>query len=314
MGVCLGIDAGRTGCRAALSGGRGVAAGPGLPAVAEGGGGTEPVVAALEPLVRQLPLPVEPLEAVCVGATGVLDPAGPAAALVAEAVRAVVPARRVLVTSDVVTGYCGALGFEPGVVVAAGTGSITLGVGRHQAARVDGWGYLLDDAGSGFEVGRRGLAAALRARDGRGGSELLARLAEEAFGPPSQLVRAVYGAANPVRAVAAFARQVAEAARQGDREARAIWAGAAAELAGAALAAAAAVLAPGEPGGLSWTGSLFEARDLLLEPFLARVTRARPSLAPRPPRGSALDGALLLATGPLPPHVERLLYRWPAGA
>ena len=78
---------------------------------------------------------------------------------------------------------------------------------------------------------------------------------------------------------------------------------AAAELAATALAAAARACAPGEAATLSWTGSLFDATDLLLEPFLAHLAAARrghggPALEARPPLGSALDGGYRLASAP----------------
>lgn len=322
------VDAGRTRFRAAVYDGSGgprtSTDGPGLPDVADGHGSAGSFAAALAPLLARLVLPRRPLDVVCVGMTGVLRP-GPAAAAVAEAVHELLPARRVLVTSDVVTGYCGAVGLGPGVVVAAGTGVIALAAGPGGVARVDGWGYLLGDAGSGFEIGRRGLAAALRAHDGRGGSERLSELAAAAFGPLDEVVERVYGAGNPVGAVAAFAAQVADAARHGDRQARAIWEDAADEVAGTALAAAARALGPAPPapdrtaaatgragagGGegttgragdeatLSWTGGLFDAADLLLEPFLARVAAVRPELVARPPLGSALAGGRRLAGAP----------------
>jgi glucosamine kinase len=359
-GACLVVDAGRTRCRAALYAGDGDrpvgrADGPGLPGVADGDGSARPFAAALSRLVGGLSLPARPLDAVCVGMTGVLRP-GPAAAAVAEAVQALLPARRVLVTSDVVTGYCGAVGLGPGVVVAAGSGMIALAAGPLGVARVDGWGYLLGDAGSGFEIGRRGLAAALRAHDGRGGSALLAEFAMEVFGPLDGVVEAVYGAGNPVGAVAAFAAKVAEAARRGDPHAAGIWADAATEVADTALAAAARALGPapaaaiggqgrdgaprpgavaggeslldgqvlvdGEPGGggqatLSWTGGLFDAADLLLEPVLARIAAARPELAARPPLGSALVGGYRLTTAPPGHPLLELVHvapeqKWPS--
>jgi glucosamine kinase len=315
--VDLVIDGGRSRCRAALyrDGVRlgEVATGPGVPAVAEAGGAAAAdAAAAFARVIDQLDLGDRPLGSACVGVTGVLG-TGPAAELVAAALRPLVRARRILVTSDVVTGYCGAVGLGPGVVVAAGTGAIALAVGQGgAAARVDGWGWLLGDAGSGFEVGRRGLAAALRAHDGRDGSPLLAKLAERELGPLDELVRVVHGAANPVRVVAGFAEQVAEAAGAGDPLARAIWDDAAAELAATALAAAARVRRAG--GGqlaLSWTGGLWAARDLLLEPFLAQVgaRAAGEGLAPAPPLGSALDGGRLLADSSLPAPFDALVHQ-----
>jgi N-acetylglucosamine kinase-like BadF-type ATPase len=50
-----------------------------------------------------------------------------------------------------VTSYLGAIGFEPGAVVAAGTGVIALAGDRDgNFARSDGWGYILGDDGGGW--------------------------------------------------------------------------------------------------------------------------------------------------------------------
>jgi hypothetical protein len=82
------------------------------------------------------------------------------------------------------------------------------------------------------------------------------------------------------------------------------------------------VLVDGEPGGrgratLSWTGGLFDAADLLLEPVLARVAAARPELAARPPLGSALVGGYRLTTAPPGHPLLELVHvapeqKWPS--
>lgn len=311
------IDGGKTGCRALLYDhdrpAGPVVHGPGVPGIAEAGGSVDGFAAALtpliDPLVDALAPPREPLATVCIGVTGVLEP-GPAAELVAAAVHRLVPARTVLVTSDVVTGYCGAVGLRPGVVAAAGTGMIALAAGGGGVVRVDGWGYLLGDAGSGFAIGRRGLEAALRAHDGRAGSPTLATLAERDFGSMEDIVRLVYGAPNPASTVAAFAERVATAARQGDKVAQSIWREAVAEIGHTILAAARQAGADGETLTMSWTGSLFDAGDLLLDPLLTRLSGAdRPPLRPAPPLGTALDGGHHLATAPPGHLLEALVHR-----
>jgi N-acetylglucosamine kinase-like BadF-type ATPase len=198
----------------------------------------------------------------------------------------------VIVTNDAVTAYLGALGAVAGVVVVAGTGAIALACGGDGSwARADGYGSMLGDDGGGFWIGRRALALALRARDGRpdGSAELLAR-AESHFG--ERIVPAVYDAADPVAAVASFVPDVAAAARDGDPVARGLWTRAGRELARTAAAAAAQVRAP----VCSWGGGLFAAGDLLLAPFEAEL--ARLGLALRPPSGGPLDGAAVLLERP----------------
>ncbi len=69
----------------------------------------------------------------------------------------------------------GAGGSRVGVVVIAGTGSIAAGydiAGR--TARAGGWGHVLGDEGSGYDIARRGLNAATRASDGRAPATALA--------------------------------------------------------------------------------------------------------------------------------------------
>lgn len=168
----------------------------------------------------------------------------------------------------------GALGFEPGAVVAAGTGVIALAGDRDgNFARSDGWGYILGDDGDGYYIGRLGLASALRAHDGRGGSQALLQRAKDEFGNPASLRDSVYSSPNPVGEVARFALEVAEA-----------------------------------PVSLSWTGNLFNARDLILQPFQQQVALMWPTARLLAPRGTALSGAELLVYSNPPPMGEDLLH------
>jgi glucosamine kinase len=78
-------------------------------------------------------------------------------------------AERVHVTTDGAIALEGALGGGAGILLIAGTGSV--GYGRGVDGRVErcgGWGMIVGDEGSAWSLGRNGLAAALRAADGRG--------------------------------------------------------------------------------------------------------------------------------------------------
>jgi glucosamine kinase len=309
MTAVLAIDAGKSGCRAAsfVDGERGsTTSGPGLENVAKPGALTQ-IRDALTTTLAGLP-DTDRAAAVCIGLTGVLEPGGHARA-VADLLRELVPAaQRIVVTSDVVTSFSGALGLRPGVVVAAGTGAITLAASpAGELARVDGWGYLLDDAGSAFELGRAGLREALRAADGRGGSPALHAAAIATFGDLAGLTDRVYAADNPARTIAAFAMQVSGAADAGDRVAIRLLGDAGRELARSAVAAAGRVLDVRTSVAVSWHGGVFDAGPPLLEPFVADIRAAIPTADPRPPRGDGLDGAAALAAADGPTVVDRLL-------
>lgn len=286
---------------------------------------------------------VRTAEAELPGPSGLADPAGPAsaAAVMAQAAAEVTSAAvdcvgaglaglaqvpeaageladrlaahhrtdTVVLASDMTTSHLGALEGEPGVVVAGGTGAVALAVSATgETARADGWGYLLGDAGSGYAIGRQGLDMALRAHDGRGGSEALRVLAERRFGHLDRLPGVVHGAANPARTIAAFARDVLQVAEDGDDWARTVWAKAGIELARTTAAAAAAAMPDEGEVVVGATGGLFDAGEALTGSFAAELARLLPSARLRPRAGDALDGAYLTATRADLPH-DALLIR-----
>jgi len=114
------------------------------------------------------------IEAVVVGLAGVDRP--PVHAQVLRWLRKSIPARAYLLTSDAAIALHAAIGNAPGIIVISGTGSIAYA--RDQSGNVlrsGGWGTAFDDAGSGFELGRRAIVAALHDYDGRGRRTLLGK-------------------------------------------------------------------------------------------------------------------------------------------
>ena len=290
------IDGGQTGCRLVYEvDGKETGSGSGGGLSRQAKDRAEGLIEAIERAFEGITPRPETIDVVVAGLTG-FDGSSETAHAIAEGIRPMVRAERVIVTNDAVTSYLGAIGFEPGVVIAAGTGSIALaGDLGDSTARSDGWGYILGDAGGGYYIGRRGLASALRAADGRDGSRDLLRLAEQQIGSPESIKKQVYESSNPASEVAKFALQVAEAAREGDPVAGQIWADAAYEVALTATAALGRLFEPNDPIAVSWTGSLFNAKDLILEPFKQHVTEMWPAARLLAPEGKALHGAALLA-------------------
>jgi hypothetical protein len=68
------------------------------------------------------------------------------------------------------------------------------------------------------------------------------------------------------------------------------------------------VFAPDAQVSVSWSGNLFEARDLMLQPFLRQVAATWPKAGLLAPTGTALSGAELLAHSNPPPMFEELLH------
>ncbi|MFB6725197.1 N-acetylglucosamine kinase [Kribbella sp. NPDC056345] len=228
---------------------------------------------------------------VALGLTG-YPPAPGAAEAFAARVLQLLGADEVRLTQDMVTAHAGALPEGYGVVVAAGTGLVCLAVDRDGSwHKLDGHGYLFGDAGSAFAIGRAGLVAVQRARDGRGP---VTKLAETTLDPI-----AYYRSPTLVDDVARFAPDVLRCAAEGDVVALDILAGAAADIA-ETIDAAVSKLAGTEAVPVACVGGLFAGADeQLLDPVRA-VLSARAHLVPA--AGNALDGAERLATAELGPY------------
>lgn len=232
-----------------------------------------------------------PVDTVCLGLTTVLGSAAAQQDL-GERVLGLVSGRRALVTEDMVTSHAGALDGGSGVVIAAGTGVVALGVSANgQVRKVDGGGYLYGDAGGGFWIGRRGLDHAVRGSDGREPAGPLTARATEVFGDLASLPERLYGAPDAVRRIAAFARDVVQLA-ESDPMAAQIRNDAAEEL---ALTAAAACDAG--TSNVSWCGGVL-SDDGMRSEFLRCLHLRRPDVRAREPRGTSLTGAAWLATQP----------------
>lgn len=269
---------------------------------------TEGLLEAIEQAFADIGPRPETVDVVAAGLTG-FDGSPEAARVIADGLHSVVRTARVVVTNDAVTSYLGAIGREPGSVIATGTGSIALaGDADGGYARSDGWGYILGDDGGGYYIGRRGLACALRAADCRGGSKNLLGRAERQIGPPELIKKQVYEASNPTSKVAAFTTEVAEAAREGDLLAGQIWSDAAYEVALTTTAALRQLFEPDASVTVSWTGSLFNAEDLMLTPFKRHIAKTWPSAHLLPPQGKALSGAKLLAESGHSPMFQSLIH------
>jgi len=232
----------------------------------------------------------EKLVALCAGLAGVgneKERREVEAALAASCV-----AERVRIITDGEVALEGALGGFPGILLIAGTGSV--GYARGGDGRVErcgGWGMIVGDEGSAWSLGRNGLAAALRAADGRGPqTALLPHVLELLKLPSPRAIPPWVGRAEKA-AVAALAMHVIDLAEAGDAVAVDLVDREARELASHAVALARRL----EP----WEGAIpvvFHGGTLGAEFYAAAVTHAldgsRYRFEVRPGVADAVAGAL----------------------
>ncbi|GAB3185713.1 BadF/BadG/BcrA/BcrD ATPase family protein [Nesterenkonia halophila] len=214
----------------------------------------------------------------------------------------------VLLTHDSVTSALGALGDARGAVVAAGTGVVTLGLGRDAVARVDGWGHIMGDAGSAHWIGQQALIRVMRAHDGRGPSTALTEAVRRRWADLESAYIALQSDPRQVSIVASFAADVSRLAAD-DAVAAAVCVEAAEEL---AASAATALHRVGEADGagtdVAVTGGVFDA-PAIREQFTTRLAEEVPAARVVSARGEGGDGAEqlvgLAADHPLQSRIAR---------
>lgn len=210
-------------------------------------------------------------------------------------VRAALPPQvRLRLEGDERNAFYGALGDGVGIAVLSGTGSFA--VGQDTAGRLvtaGGWGPVMGDEGSGYQIGSLCLHRLGRLEDeGRGGS-LLEQMVLEQLGLTDLLAlrSAVSRPAFDRAAVAALCPVVAEAARRGDAAAREILETAAGELARLAVCVARKLRDTAMPVVL--TGGVARAGPLLQRAFRQQVTAQMPDSVCRAPAVTPALGAVL---------------------
>jgi N-acetylglucosamine kinase-like BadF-type ATPase len=217
---------------------------------------------------------------------------------VIEALRVFFPRGNFIVDTDARIALTGAVGFDAGIVVISGTGSVAFG--RNDAGeegRAGGWGPTLGDEGSGFWIAREGLSAIVRAHDGRGfATSMTEQLAREYdLGSPEDLPRFVYATTTRIDDIARYGKLVIEAAQIGDDVARDILGRAGSELAECVLAIARKLHMTDSDFPVAYVGGAFHAGELLLSPMRLRLQRDAPGATLIAPKHAPVEGAAMMA-------------------
>jgi N-acetylglucosamine kinase-like BadF-type ATPase len=279
----LGVDAGgtRTVCLLADSKqailGRGQA-GPGNMSAVGLAAGVAVVRAAVAQAWQAAGLSPRPAAVACLGVSGVDRPQEKQA--LADALAPYALAERLVIVTDAMIALAAGSPSGVGVVVIAGTGTIAWGRNHSGAVlRSGGWGYILGDEGSAFDIGLAGLRAVVRAHDGRAEPTALTIMILEQWQlqRPEELRAIVYKQpAVPRPEIAALAPVVERAARRGDAVAARIYAHAAEEMALAARAVIAGLGMQDEPVDVVLSGGVYQAGDLITLPFLSALRQFAP--------------------------------------
>jgi N-acetylglucosamine kinase-like BadF-type ATPase len=208
-------------------------------------------------------------------------------------VRELIRSERYYVTHDAEIALEGATEGSPGIIIIAGTGSMSYGRNSEgRAARAGGWGYAFGDEGGAFYLARQVLRAALAFEEGWGQPTRLYTKLLEAAGTESadEILRRFY-AGQQRSVIASYASLLDQAEREDDEVARLILTEGGGELAKYVQHVHDALFRSGESVEIAYIGGVFQS-DLLRSVFVDRVKMVIGSVAHRP-KLSPAAGALL---------------------
>ncbi|MEG4574779.1 BadF/BadG/BcrA/BcrD ATPase family protein [Microcoleus sp. N3A4] len=210
--------------------------------------------------------------------------------------------RNIVICSDCAIALVGGTGYPVGITVISGTGSIVFGQNSQgKTKRVGGWGYLLGDEGSGYDIAIQGLQAALKFYDGRGDYTALAENFQNHLGLNhlEELVEVVYRRGWGVKEIAALAPIVDRVAAEGDRVADGIINSAVAELTFSTKIAISALFNPREEFEIVLVGGVWGGEANCRGRFEAAISAIAPTAKVILPRYEPAFGAGLLALNAL---------------
>ncbi len=203
----------------------------------------------------------------------------------------------VVVNDSFVCLAAGTLG-KPGVVVVAGTGSITLAVDdEDKVFRAGGWGYLLEDEGSGLQLGKEAVMETLRFLEGRASSSKLvdAVLKKLKAKEVNDLLSAIYGSDNPVTTIASLAPLVVQLANMGDPAAMRIVDKATDGLVSCVTSVISRSSFSSKPIPVILSGGVFKGKGIYLKLLKSKLNKLAPETDPKLLELEPAIGALILA-------------------
>jgi N-acetylglucosamine kinase-like BadF-type ATPase len=205
--------------------------------------------------------------------------------------------RRYRCGNDMICAWAGSLGGEDGINIVAGTGSIGYGERRGRSARAGGWGDVFGDEGSAYWIAVQGLNIFTRMSDGRLPKGPLYDAVRAAFDLGADLdLCAKVMRAHTRGSIAAMSRLVARAAHDGDTAAIRIFDEAARELAAVVEAVRQALeFGPNETVPVSYSGGVFNAGELILDPFRRHLEQRSGTYRLQPPLVTPSGGAAIYA-------------------
>ena len=215
-------------------------------------------------------------------------------------VRAANIAAQVFVVHDSVAALHASVHGKTGIVVISGTGCMAAGINKAgRYVRAGGWGYIIDDEGSAYDIGTKALRSAFRTLDGRSPKTRLTNAIRQKFGVKtlenaSPLIYSEMG----IDDIASLTPLVSRLAPT-DAVCREILRNAGVALAVLACVVAKQLKIEHDRFPIALVGGTFKAGIYLLQPFRARVKKDCPRADVMIMNTEPVHGALDIAVSKL---------------
>ncbi len=197
-------------------------------------------------------------------------------------------------------------------MVIAGTGSVAAGANTQgKITRVGGWGSVVDDRGSAYNIGKDALYLAMRAHDARGPSTVLLRklMKRMRVKQPEGLIEKVYLGKMEIAEIASLSTIVAQAAKGGDGVSRHLLEEKGALLGELAVTAARRVSILRRKFGVAPVGGVFKSGPILRDAFERRIKASAPLAYVVRPILPPVGGAILLSLKMAGANVDEVVIR-----
>ncbi len=236
----------------------------------------------------------EDIASICVGVPGFGESPSDDI-LVEKALAEIFSFASLSICNDAEVSWAGALECKPGISVVSGTGSIAFGRDIHgKTFRTGGWGQFMGDEGSAFWIGQRGLMLYAKQKDGRAQKSCLVDLIEKQYSCSHFFGMMEITNTLLREEIAGVSRLVSEAAANGCRQSSDIFKDASYELF-LHVKAVVSSLAFDNEILVSYTGGVFNAGDLILEPLKEYLEQLDKNVILKKPSMQPWEGAALYA-------------------
>ena len=202
----------------------------------------------------------------------------------------------ILVFNDARTALVGALEKDEGVIIVSGTGSIATGIRDNRLVRAGGWGHILADEGSGYDIGMKTLITIMKSYDGRLSPTLMTEKAIEflELDGVEDIIGFVHDPNTDKKKIAELSIVAVQAAKEKDALALAILDESVEALLQMVNAVIRKLYSADESAELTYIGGIITNVGYIRDKFIMEIRKLHPNLTIKKPAQDGAVGALYL--------------------